>query len=263
MSIGKLLGAGLMCVGVVLGGAHAWAAPAPEPEKKNDQKKDDDKGSGAKKAEDPLGPAFEELLKRFGDQGNMTPEQIDQLRKQFQKAFEQLNKQMPGGALPGGALPGGLPGGFPILPGIGGIGGIGGLGGPGAERVAVRENLRLGAKLEKPTETLVEQLDLPRGQGQVVTQLNDESPAAKAGLKAHDILLELDGKPVSSDAKEFAKQLGDIKADTAVEAIVLRKGKKETIKGLSLPEDTKPTTPKRPRLGGLRGLPGGVLPVVP
>jgi hypothetical protein len=150
-------------------------------------------------------------------------------------------------------VPGGLPN-FPNLPNLPGAWGRGG-------RTALGENLRLGARLEKPSDTLVEQLDLPKGQGQVITQINDDSAAAKAGIKANDILLELDGKPVSSDAKEFEKQLGDIKADTAVDAVVLRKGKKETVKGISMPEEPQPTLPKRGRLG--RGLPGGVLPVVP
>ena len=63
-----------------------------------------------------------------------------------------------------------------------------------------------------------------------------DSAAAKAGLKAHDILLELNGKPVTNEVRDFVKMLDDIKANTAVDAVVLRKGKKQTIKGLSMPE---------------------------
>jgi len=63
-----------------------------------------------------------------------------------------------------------------------------------------------------------------------------DSAAAKAGLKPHDILLELDGKPVPSSPDEFRKALDAIKADKPVDAVVMRKGKKETVKGLSLPE---------------------------
>src|SRR5205823_1383109 len=55
-------------------------------------------------------------------------------------------------------------------------------------------------------------------------------------LKAHDVLLEVDGKPVSSDPAEFVKALESVKANTPVDVVVLRKGKKETLKGLSLPE---------------------------
>jgi len=95
---------------------------------------------------------------------------------------------------------------------------------------------RLGAHVEKPDATLVEQLDLPKGQGLVVGQVKPDSPAAKAGLKPHDILLEINGKPVPDNVAELAKALTDIKADQKVDAVVLRKGKKETIKGISMPE---------------------------
>lgn len=94
---------------------------------------------------------------------------------------------------------------------------------------------RLGASVQSPSDTLTEQLDLPKGKGLVVLQVEDGSAAAKAGLKSHDILLQLDGKDVPSDAHKFLNILQDMKANAAMDAVVLRKGKKETIKGLSLP----------------------------
>ena len=95
---------------------------------------------------------------------------------------------------------------------------------------------RLGVVVEKPDETLIEQLELPKNQGLVLRDVTPDSAAAKAGLKAHDILLEMDGKPVSSDPAEFRKTVDGVKADTPMDVVVLRKGLKETIKGLSLPE---------------------------
>jgi hypothetical protein len=41
---------------------------------------------------------------------------------------------------------------------------------------------------------------------------------------------------VPSKLEDFAKMLNEIKADTAVDATVLRKGKKESIRGIKLPE---------------------------
>jgi hypothetical protein len=105
---------------------------------------------------------------------------------------------------------------------------------------------RLGVRVARPSETVVEQLDLPRGQGVVLEEVTPQSAADKAGLKAHDILLELDGKPVPSTVEEFARMVQGLKARTPVEAIVLRKGKRETIKGLSLPE-VKAERPEGPR----------------
>ena len=69
----------------------------------------------------------------------------------------------------------------------------------------------------------------------VLEEVTENSAAAKAGLKVHDVLLELDGKAVSNSAVEFARLLEQVKEDVAVNAVVLRRGKNETIKGLKLP----------------------------
>jgi S1-C subfamily serine protease len=107
---------------------------------------------------------------------------------------------------------------------------------------------RLGARLEPPGETLTLQLDLPRGQGQVVQMVLPDTAADRAGLKLGDILLEVNGKPVSSDAREFARELGEIKPNTPVDVVVLRRGRRETLKGLSVPEaPARPAQPRPPR----------------
>src|SRR5262249_46263788 len=95
---------------------------------------------------------------------------------------------------------------------------------------------RLGAMLATPNATLVEQLALPKGQGLVLEEVPEGTAAAKAGLKPHDILLDIDGKAVPKDVVAFASLLAKIKEDTPVEVIVLRRGKNETLKGLKLPK---------------------------
>jgi membrane-associated protease RseP (regulator of RpoE activity) len=95
---------------------------------------------------------------------------------------------------------------------------------------------RLGARVERPTAALVEQLDLPKDSGIVVTDVIPDSAAAKAGLKANDIVLEIGGQPARSEPREFIQQVGELKANSSLSVVVLRKGRKETLKGLSLPE---------------------------
>jgi len=95
---------------------------------------------------------------------------------------------------------------------------------------------RLGVSYSPPSATLAEQLNLPEGQGIVITDVAKDSAAEKAGLKAHDILLEIDGRPVPRDIAELSKFVKGLKADKELEAIVLRKGQKETFKGLKLAE---------------------------
>src|SRR5262245_17373215 len=69
---------------------------------------------------------------------------------------------------------------------------------PGA-RGGAPEDRRFGATLTAPSDTLVEQLGLAKGKGLVLEKIGVESAAAKGGLKAHDILVELNGKAVPND----------------------------------------------------------------
>jgi membrane-associated protease RseP (regulator of RpoE activity) len=191
-------------------------------------------------------PDFENLF----PPGMIDPEQLKMLKKlmeanqaELQKMFEEMRKQFAQG-FPGGPgmFPGGMPG-FPNMgmPGFVPFGSVG------------REN-RLGAVLQAPSQTLVDQLDLPDKQGLVLKTVKPGSAAAKNGLKANDILLELAGKPVPSSVDGFVKQLNGIKKDTPVDAVVLRKGKKETVKGIKLGEVPAENNP----FGGFGGFGGGM-----
>jgi hypothetical protein len=112
-----------------------------------------------------------------------------------------------------------------VVPDVGGL--RGGL---------VINNGRLGVQIEKPSAVLAEQLNLPAGQGLVITSVRPGSPADTAGLKAHDILLEFAGKPVGDNTAEFARAVEGMKGGDKVDATVLRKGRKESVKGIDLPE---------------------------
>jgi len=80
-----------------------------------------------------------------------------------------------------------------------------------------------GATLEKPSDTLRAQLEIPEGQGLVVTRVAAGSAAESAGLRRHDILLEIDGQKVgtSREVKDLLKK--------AKSLTVLRKGRKQTL----------------------------------
>ncbi len=99
---------------------------------------------------------------------------------------------------------------------------------------------RMGVAVSQPGATLIEQLELPKGQGLTLEEVRPDSAAAKAGLKPHDILLELDGKPVATDLREFAAQLAAVPANKPVDVLVLRRGRRERLKGLTLPSVREP-----------------------
>jgi beta-lactamase regulating signal transducer with metallopeptidase domain len=289
---------GLLSLAILVGGVRLQLGAAPAPPVKEADKKDDkkdkekpadDKKADDKKADDkkadrkraaPGGfPDIEEMLKRLP--AGADPRIAEELRKQLEEMNKQMERMLRRGALPG-RLPGGTPkeiqdeleavrkaleeamrraGRRPLIvppliaPGLPrGIRPF-----PGREDT-VREG-RLGAQVTVPSATLIEQLDLPKGQGLVLEEVGPNSPAARAGLKAHDILLEVNGKSVPSKVDEFRKQLAEIKAKTPVDAVVLRKGKKETVKGLTLPEAEPAVAPGRRGENRLAPLPRrGVVP---
>jgi hypothetical protein len=104
--------------------------------------------------------------------------------------------------------------------------------------MAMSHGSRLGAQVKKPSADLADQLDLPKDQGLVIVEVMKESAAAKAGLKANDIILELAGKPVSSDPGAFLRFVRELKGNEEVPAIVLRKGHKEKVT-VKVPEPKK------------------------
>jgi hypothetical protein len=208
--------AGVLAVAVLAMGVSTTVrgdGDKPAPKKETPKKKKS--AERLKEIEDLLGQFAPEV----NDQAMKEMRQrLDEARKQLEKAMQQMQQGFP--AMPRVEM---IPGGVWV--------------GPGRmyRQGAVQES-RLGAQIRKPSNTLVDQLDLPKGQGQVLEEVGANSAAAKAGLKQHDILLELAGKPVPSSTKEFSDLLKDVKPNTPINAVVLRKGKKETIKGLSLPE---------------------------
>ena len=70
--------------------------------------------------------------------------------------------------------------------------------------------------------------DLSKSEGAVVTQVEPDSPAAKAGLKTGDVITGLDGKPVT-DAGELQVEVGQKQPGTTIHLDVIRNGKTETI----------------------------------
>jgi len=66
--------------------------------------------------------------------------------------------------------------------------------------------------------------DLKKAEGAVVTQVEPNSPGAKAGLKTGDVITQLDGQPVS-DAGALQVQVGQKQPGTAIQLGVIREGK--------------------------------------
>jgi hypothetical protein len=87
----------------------------------------------------------------------------------------------------------------------------------------------LGVRVQEVGETLRDQLSLKENEGVIVSEVKPGSPAEKAGLKEHDILVKLDGKAIT-DRWQFRADVLVALGKPEFELQVLRSGKRETVK---------------------------------
>jgi serine protease Do len=96
----------------------------------------------------------------------------------------------------------------------------------------------LGVSIQEVTSELAEALDMEVPKGALISQIIEDSPAEKSGLKEEDVILFFDGEEIfySSD---LPLTVGAIKPDSRVNAMILRDGKNKTIsvKVGELPKD--------------------------
>ncbi|MCP4642630.1 MAG: Do family serine endopeptidase, partial [bacterium] len=89
----------------------------------------------------------------------------------------------------------------------------------------------LGVVIQNLTPKLAKWFDLEDGQGVLISEVSEDSPAERAGLKAQDVVVEFDGQPVT-DSGTFRSRVASTAPGEKVDAVVLRNGKrvKKTIK---------------------------------
>jgi len=82
---------------------------------------------------------------------------------------------------------------------------------------------RLGMTVEDLTPELAKNFGLSEARGVVVIQVEDGSSAAEAGLRAGDVILEIDQSPVK-DVKDFGRKIESYKAGDTVLVLAKRRG---------------------------------------
>jgi serine protease Do len=87
----------------------------------------------------------------------------------------------------------------------------------------------LGVAIQPLTKEMAESMGLPSEKGALIGQVFDDSPAKAAGLEAGDVVVEWDGEAVEGPA-ELQNAVAWTAPDTTVSAVVLRDGKKKTVK---------------------------------
>ncbi|WBT37498.1 MULTISPECIES: Do family serine endopeptidase [Hyphomicrobium] len=86
----------------------------------------------------------------------------------------------------------------------------------------------LGVKIQSISEDIGESLGVPENTGALVAGVTPDSPAAKAGVEAGDVILKFDGKDVTT-MRGLPKLVAQAPIGKTVDVEVLRQGQKKTL----------------------------------
>ena len=104
----------------------------------------------------------------------------------------------------------------------------------------------LGVMVQKVTPELAQSFGLAEGKGALVAQVQERSPAAKAGIKKGDIILKFEGKEIS-EMDELPRLVAGTPVGKKANVVIFR-DKKEmslTVDLGEMPEEEKEITPAR------------------
>ncbi len=87
----------------------------------------------------------------------------------------------------------------------------------------------IGVQIQPVTADIAESLGMKNAEGALVAEPQSGSPAAKAGVKAGDVITTVDGTAVK-DAHALARKISAMPPGTSVNLGILRNGKQETVK---------------------------------
>lgn len=108
----------------------------------------------------------------------------------------------------------------------------------------------LGVLLNELTPEIAKKMDVEESESApFVTHVVPDSPAAKAGLKPYDVILQFDGQKVDS-ALDLMREVSKVEVGKEVPVQISRKGDK---KKLQLKIAERPAPPEQEQLGGEQG----------
>ncbi len=101
----------------------------------------------------------------------------------------------------------------------------------------------LGVRIQTVTKQIAESLELGKPRGALIAGVNEKGPAANSGLKAGDVVLTFDGRPVE-EMRDLPRMVAETAIDKAVKLKVWRNGDNGKTLDISvkigeLPEDVK------------------------
>jgi serine protease Do len=86
----------------------------------------------------------------------------------------------------------------------------------------------IGVQIQPITADIADSLGMKGAEGALVSELQPDSPAAKAGVLSGDVITAVNGNAVK-DARDLAKQIGAMASGSTVKLAVWRKGEEKSI----------------------------------
>jgi serine protease Do len=86
----------------------------------------------------------------------------------------------------------------------------------------------MGVQIQAVTADIADSLGLKKAEGAIVDEPQSDSPAAKAGITAGDVITTLDGTAVK-DSRSLARKISTMAPGTSVKLGVLRDGSEKTV----------------------------------
>lgn len=86
----------------------------------------------------------------------------------------------------------------------------------------------LGVQIQSLSKDIASSVGLDKSEGAIVSRLEGDSPAGKAGVKTGDIILSVNGKPVN-DARDLSRTVASLSAGSTANLQVWRDGKRQDI----------------------------------
>jgi serine protease Do len=121
----------------------------------------------------------------------------------------------------------------------------------------------LGVQVQPVTAGIAESLGLKKAAGALVDEAKADTPAAKAGIEAGDVITAVNGNAIK-DSRALAREISGITPGSSVKLDILRKGESKTINvTLARMPTQKQANAGEPQNGSERGVPHLGLSVAP
>src|SRR5690606_30038903 len=87
----------------------------------------------------------------------------------------------------------------------------------------------IGVRIQQIDDQIAETLGIGKARGALIAGVNDDGPAAKAGMKSGDVIVKFDGQEIR-EMRDLPRAVAATEVDKQVNVIVLRDGKEQTLR---------------------------------